>query len=59
MSTVMEDRHDWLRLMERSKSDFGKTNLQAFTDLAVEVMEKTLCVKGEAEEGNPLLLLFF
>ena len=39
---------DWLGLMERSRLEFEKTKLQAYTDPAVEVMEKTLCGRGEA-----------
>jgi hypothetical protein len=36
-----------------------KTSLQAYTDPAVEAMEKTLRSKGKAEKGYPWYLLYF
>jgi hypothetical protein len=40
----------WLGLMERSRSDFEKANLQAYIDLAGEAMKEVIHGRGKQEE---------
>jgi hypothetical protein len=40
----------WLGLMERSRSDFEKANLQAYIDPAGEAMKEVIHGRGKQEE---------
>ncbi|XP_059453365.1 uncharacterized protein LOC132183914 [Corylus avellana] len=46
----------WLEMMERRRSDFEKTNLQAYTDSASEAMEETIHGRGGAGGDDPFYL---
>jgi hypothetical protein len=48
----------WLGMMEKSRSDFEKANLQAYINPASKAMKEVIHVRGKAGEDDLLRLLF-